>query len=103
MLTVFLKPEEIMPAAIAYFGVIFTILKFKLDSAHYHSNLYDKRFAVFLTIDQALITWAGNGGRSNSEINGKISDSLMRHSHFLFNYKTYQFIEKFRTAMICTE
>jgi hypothetical protein len=88
--------------AVTFFGFIFVALKFKLDQASYNKDLFDRRYKIFLTIDRVLHRWCSEG-RSSKELIAKVSGSLMRRSYYLFGEDTYQFIDKFRRAIIYTE
>lgn len=88
--------------AVSLFGSIFVALKFKLDQASYHKDLFDRRYAVFIVINDALTAWCSES-KSTKEISDKINNDLMRKSYFLFSEKTYDFIREFRRALIVTE
>jgi hypothetical protein len=88
--------------AVSLFGSIFVALKFKLDQASYHKDLFDRRYAIFLIINDVLTAWCAEA-KSTNEMIGKISNDLMRRSYFLFGEHTYDFICEFRRALIWTE
>jgi len=83
-------------AAVSTFGAIFIGLKYKLDQAKYHKDLFEKRYEIFITVDQILWKYQSIG---KFEV-GEFSGSLMRKSYFLFGEETYTFINKLREALI---
>lgn len=80
---------------IASFGSIFIALKYKLDQANYRKDLFEKRYAIFLIIDD-LLSNINTYDKSNwGEVVSKL-DAIYRKSYFLFGRKTYQFLQEFR-------
>jgi hypothetical protein len=91
-------------AIIGFLGVIFAALKYKLDRVNYHKELFDKRYEVFLEIEQILRTvfQMPDNNENNIWRNDLLSklDAIWRRSYFLFGRKTYIFLERFRIAVI---
>lgn len=87
--------------AVSFFGSIFVALTFKLNQANYHKDLFQKRYEIFLVINNVLADWCGEA-KSTNEMISKISGDLMRRSYFLFGKQTYEFINEFRRALIWT-
>ncbi len=88
--------------AVSLFGSIFVALKFKLDQASYHKDLFQKRYEIFLVINDVLGDWSREA-KSTKEMIGKVSGDLLRRSYFIFGKHTYEFVKEFRLALIYTE
>lgn len=96
-------PNQItVGALIALFGTVFIALKYKLDQANYHKDLFEKRLVIFLKIDELLSEFFQNkyAAEAGWRLLSKELDVIYRRSYFLFSRKTYQFISKFRQALI---
>jgi hypothetical protein len=50
---------------IAFFGSIFIALKYKLDQANFHKDLFEKRYECVLAIEIALSEWVKTGSVSS--------------------------------------
>lgn len=87
--------------SVSFFGSIFAALAFKLNQANYHKDLFQKRYEIFLVINDVLADWCGEA-KSTNEMISKISGDLMRRSYFLFGRNTYEFVTEFRRALIWT-
>lgn len=91
-------------ALVSSFGLIFIALKYKLDQADYHKNLFEERYKIFIEIDKIL--WdcfheeSKDGQKTDWRYCVKRLDSIYRKSYFLFGKKTYQFIDEFRKAVV---
>ena len=92
----------VIAGSVSLFGSIFVALKFKLDQASYHKDLFQRRYEIFLVINDVLTDWSEKA-KSTKEMNSKISGDLMRQSYFLFGQHTYEFVKEFRKALIYTE
>jgi len=86
---------------VASVGIMFVALKYKLDQANYHKDLFEERYAIFLKIDEIFSAYYQ---RKNHEMTWqdfkRELDSIDRKSHFLFGVETSQFIGEFREAII---
>lgn len=77
---------------------IFVALKYRLDQAAYHKDLFDSRYECFLTVERTLDEWLKNLTTNEQMIEN--INSVMRRSYFLFGSKTYQFICRFCLAIV---
>lgn len=96
------SPTLTVASAIALAASIFAALKFKYDQACYHKDLFEKRYELFLVVNDVLVEWSRDAA-STREMIAKISGSFMRRSYYLFGENTYEFIDEFRRAIIWTE
>jgi hypothetical protein len=80
------------------FASIFVALKYRLDQANYHKDLFDSRYECFLVVEKILDEWVRNL-TTNKEMKENL-DSIIRKSYFLFSNSTFQFIMKFREILI---
>ncbi len=89
---------------IAAIGLLFMYLKHKLDRANYHRDLFEERYEIFCDVDNILkLSFQDIDDNDNKitckELRKKLN-SIWRKSYFLFCKDTYQFIDKFRNAVI---
>jgi len=95
------SPEQIAFTLIgAAIASIFAALKYRLDQANYHKDLFNSRYECFLIVEKILKEWmkdltAGANPQMINDLN-----SIMRKSYFLFGSQTYLFICKFRLAIV---
>ena len=86
------------------FATIFAALKYKLDQANYHKDLFEERYAIFLKINEIALSYHKDVDDGGSKITflGMVDelDSIYRKSYFLFGRETYKFIEEFRKLAI---
>lgn len=81
----------------ASFGSIFVALKYKLDQANYHKDLFEERYAILVKLDEIIFDF--NNGEDWRILKQKL-DSIYRKSYCLFGQDSYQFIEEFGKAII---
>ena len=86
------------------FGSIFIALKYKLDRASYHKNLFEERYTVFSVINKILLECFQEKDEEGNVINWRSLieqlNSVYRKSYFLFGAETYAFMNSFRQAVI---
>lgn len=87
---------------VTLFGTIYVALKYRLDQASYHKDLFEKRFEIFMIINDVLMKWSRDA-RSSKNLYHDISGTIIWRSNALFSPKTFEFIKKFREAIIFTE
>jgi hypothetical protein len=82
----------------AAFGSIFVALKYRLDQANYHKELFKQRFEIYMLIDNNLRAWAGDF-KADQKLLDQLNE-VLRASYFLFSKETYDFIKEVRKALI---
>jgi len=86
---------------IAFFGLIFVVLKYYLDRANYKKSLFEKRYLIFQTCDEVLYGFFHCIDNKDAwRILVEKLNSIYRRSYFLFGNETYKFILKFRESII---
>lgn len=103
-LFIFCGNEGTLSLFIASLGILFVALKYRLDQANYHRELFEKRYEVFNKINYVLFSCFHEVDQDLKIIDWKyISkelDSIYRRSYFLFGKETYEFIDQFRKAAL---
>jgi hypothetical protein len=90
--------KEMLVFLVSSIGIIFSALKYKLDQANYHRELFKKRYKIFSTVNDILKEFTKEN-TVTCQMNDKMSIDLMRRSRFLFNDETYQFLDEFRIQL----
>lgn len=93
----FAPREPAIVFVVGAFGSIFVALKYRLDQANYHRELFDSRYECFLMVEKILDEWLKVLTANEAMIENL--NSVMRKSYFLFGGQTYQFISNFRTVI----
>jgi hypothetical protein len=84
---------------IAAMGSVLLALKYKLDQANYHKDLFEKRYEIYSTANKALWSWASDK-KTNKETCANISDDFMGRAYYLFDKETYRFIKMLRGNLL---
>gem|GEM_PF-1900612 len=84
---------------IAAMGGVLLSLKYKLDKANYHKDLFEKRYEIYSIANKAHWYWASHRN-INREIYGSISDDFMGRACYLFDKETFEFIVKLRSNLL---
>jgi len=88
-------------------GLVFSALKYTLDQANYHKGLFDPRYAIFSEIND--IQYQFTQLSLNEATKHRIQelrcrcDKQMQKAYYLFGEETFEFVEKFRRAIIDLE
>lgn len=90
-----------MSVLVASFGTIFVALKYKLDQSTFQKSLFEQRYEIFEDFDQILHNCFNENNKDMGwrDYSDQL-DSYFRKSYFLFCRETYDFIVKFRRAVI---
>jgi len=97
VLYVFSPETSILVLVTGSFASIFVALKYRLDQANYHKDLFEKRYSVFEVVEKFLIRYKSDDLNSVDD-QMVFVNAIMRKSYFLFCEDTISFIKKFRDA-----
>lgn len=97
ILYVFSPAKPVFVLVTASFASIFVALKYRLDQANYHKDLFEKRYSVFEVVEKFLIRYKSDDLKSVDD-QMVFVNAIMRKSYFLFSEDTVSFIKEFRDA-----
>ncbi len=87
------------------FGMLFPALAYRLNIANYNKDLFEKRYEVFLVIENVISEYF-QPPQEKSKITAwhrnliEKLDSVYRRNYFLFNEKTSKAIQKIRESIV---